>query len=96
MKNLGRKLMAVGLGSAALISVSIYAATAKKPEPQQWTPGCVASVPKSWGAFRGGSAQSGLAFEDGTGTLRFLTNIPCGGTPTVTLEIHRTVDPPSN
>jgi hypothetical protein len=96
MKNLGRKVIAVGLVGAALISVRIYAATAKKPEPQQWTPGCVAAVPKSWGVFRGGSAQSGLAFEDGTGTLRFLTSIPCGGTPTVTLEIRRTAEQPSN
>jgi hypothetical protein len=96
MKNLGRKVIAAGLVSAALISVRIYAATASKPESQQWTPGCVASVPRSWGVFRGGSTQTGLAFEDGAGTLRFLTNIPCGGTPTVSLEIHRTPAPPSN
>ena len=42
------------------------------------------------GEFKGGDAQSGLAFEDNTGTLRFLTNIPCGGTPQVALEVHRT------
>jgi hypothetical protein len=52
---------------------------------------CVAGVPKAWGQYRGGSAQSGLAFEDANGTLRFLTNIPCGSaTPTVALEIRRT------
>jgi hypothetical protein len=49
----------------------------------------VAAIPKSWGQFKGGDAQSGQAFEDNTGTLRFLTNIPCGGTPLVALEVRR-------
>jgi len=57
--------------------------------PQFGDSACYAAVPKSWGQFRGGSAQSGLAFEDSAGTLRFLTNIPCGGTPIVALEIRR-------
>lgn len=82
--------MVVGLVLVALVSLKIHAATPKKIEPQLWTPGCVASVPKSWGAYKGGSAQSGLAFEDTAGTLRFLTNIPCDGTPPVALEIRRT------
>jgi hypothetical protein len=75
----------------ALLSFKVYAASPKpQPQPQVWTPGCVASVPKSWGTFRGASAQSGLAFEDPNGTIRFLTNIPCDGIPSVSLEIHRT------
>jgi hypothetical protein len=75
----------------ALLSFKAYAASPKpQPQPQVWTPGCVASVPKSWGTFRGASAQSGLAFEDSSGTIRFLTNIPCDGIPSVSLEIHRT------
>jgi len=73
-------------------TVRLYAKAPKKPELQVWPPGCAASVPRSWGVFRGGSAQSGLAFEDSAGTLRFVTNIPCDGTPTVALEIHRTAD----
>lgn len=60
-----------------------------RPQPQFGDSACYAAVPKSWGQFRGGSAQSGLAFEDNAGTLRFLTNIPCGGTPIVALEIRR-------
>jgi hypothetical protein len=52
--------------------------------------------PKILGAFRGASAQSGLAFEDGAGTIRFLTNIPCDGVPIVSLEIHRTADNPNS
>jgi len=75
----------------ALLSFKVYAASPKpQPQPQVWTPGCVASVPKPWGTFRGASTQSGLAFEDSSGTIRFLTNIPCDGIPSVSLEIHRT------
>jgi hypothetical protein len=47
-------------------------ATAPAPQTSQ----CVATVPKTWGGYRGGSAQSGLAFEDSNGTLRFITNLP--------------------
>jgi len=83
-------IMLTALAIVALVSLKIHAATTKKSGPQLWTPGCVATVPKSWGAYKGGSAQSGLAFEDTAGTLRFLTNIPCDGTPVVALEIRRT------
>jgi hypothetical protein len=79
--------------AVALLSFKVYAASPKPvqpPQPQIWTPGCIASVPKTWGTFRGASAQSGLAFEDSSGTIRFLTNIPCDGIPSVSLEIHRT------
>ena len=65
------------------ISLKLYAASPKFPAPQVWSPGCVASVPKSWGAFRGASTESGFAFEDGSGTLLFVTNVPCDGTPVV-------------
>jgi hypothetical protein len=78
------------------ISLKIYAASPKIPAPQVWSPGCVASVPKSWGAFRGASTQSGFAFEDSAGTLRFVTNVPCDGTPVVALEIRRTVGNAAN
>jgi hypothetical protein len=72
-----------------LISFRMYASIPNAPKPQTWTPGCVASVPRSWGTFKGASTQSGLAFEDSAGTLRFLTNIPCDGSPVVALEIRR-------
>jgi hypothetical protein len=43
------------------------------------------------GAYKGGSAQSGLAFEDSAGALRFLTNLPCDGSAAaVALQIRRT------
>jgi len=87
-----RKVLFGSLLLVLPLSLTIYAASAKKSSPQVWSPGCVASVPKSWGQFRGGAAQTGLAFEDGAGTLRFLTDIPCGGTPVVKLEIRRTAE----
>ena len=59
MKKPNRNVMFAGLVLTALVSLKIYAATPKKPEPQVWTPGCVASVPRSWGTFRGASTQSG-------------------------------------
>lgn len=88
MKKTTYQIAAVTLLLAAVVSLKMYAASPKKPAPQVWTPGCVASVPKSWGTFKGASTQSGRAFEDSAGTLRFLTNIPCDGTPVVSLEIH--------
>ena len=75
-----------------LLSLKVRAASPKS-EPQMFAPGCVASVPKAWGTFRGASTQSGLAFEDANGTIRFLTNIPCQGVPSVALQIHRTDKP---
>ncbi len=54
--------------------------TAVPPVHAQWqaseTGLCVASVPKSWGEFRGASGY-GLAFEDQDGTIRFLRNPSC-------------------
>ena len=95
MRTLDKTMVAAFL-VIACISLKIYAVTPKRPAPQIWTPGCVASVPKAWGIYRGGSAQSGPAFEDSGGTPRFLTNIPCDGTPAVALEIRRAGgNPPS-
>ena len=53
---------------------------------------CVSTIPTAWGEYRGGSAQSGLAFEDSNGTLRFITNLPCGAVPNVALEIRRSAN----
>jgi hypothetical protein len=53
-------------------------------------PVCVSQIPSSWGEFKGGSEQSGFAFQDNAGTLRFITSVPCGAIPQIALEIHRT------
>lgn len=44
---------------------------------------CIVAVPKAWGEFKGGSAF-GLAFEDQSGTLRFMLHPACGGVNTPT------------
>jgi len=51
---------------------------------------CVSYIPAEWGEFKGGNQQSGLAFQDHTGTLRFVTSLPCDATPQPALEIRRT------
>ena len=51
---------------------------------------CVSYIPAEWGDFKGGNQQSGLAFQDHTGTLRFVTNLPCDSTPQPALEVRRT------
>jgi hypothetical protein len=38
---------------------------------------CVTVVPKSWGAFKGGS-DYGLAFQDDQGVIRFVLHPTCG------------------
>ena len=89
MKILSKASTLAIIALLALIACRLYTTKAAPTPAQFWTPGCVATIPKAWGQFKGGDAQSGLAFEDNTGTLRFLTNIPCGGTPLVALEVRR-------
>jgi hypothetical protein len=57
---------------------------------------CAAQVPRAWGEFKGGSSQSGLAFQAPDGTLRFVTNLPCGAQPVIALKIIRTEKGSSN
>jgi hypothetical protein len=91
-----KKFLAFASGAVltllAVLAIQLRATRATPGPTQLWSPGCVATIPKSWGQFKGGDAQSGLAFEDNTGTLRFLTNIPCGATPSVALEVRRSSD----
>lgn len=51
---------------------------------------CVSQVPETRGQFKGGSEQTGIAFEDSHGTIRFVTNFPCNSTvPPVALVVKR-------
>jgi hypothetical protein len=91
-KRLELAVVSIVLLATFLFVLKVYSSKTVEARPQLLQFGdsaCYATVPKSWGQFRGGSAQCGLAFEDSAGTLRFLTNIPCGGTPIVALEIRR-------
>ena len=74
-----------------LVIVKLFCAEKTKAAGQNAFGVCVSQVPQAWGQFKGGSQQTGLAFEDTHGTLRFITNFPCNSaTPTVALEIRRT------
>ena len=79
---------------AVLVSgfVAYFLARKTSADPQLGIdqPMCISQIPSSWGEFKGGSEQSGFAFQDSAGTLRFVTNVPCGATPQIALEIHRT------
>jgi hypothetical protein len=75
---------------SARITVSARADARAIAAPQDSQ--CISIVPKAWGEYRGGSAQSGLSFEDSSGTLRFVTNLPCGAVPIVALEIRRSAN----
>ena len=60
-------------------SGSTVHAQEKGPEPVN----CMVSVPKSWGEYKGASTY-GLAFEDQSGTLRFLLHPTCGNLNSLT------------
>jgi hypothetical protein len=89
MKRIALRAAAV-LGLILLASMCM-AVRSTKADPQISTFGspCVSYVPQAWGENKGGSYQTGLAFQDGKGTLRFVTNMPCDGTPLPVLEIRR-------
>jgi hypothetical protein len=89
MKKIGLRMIVV-----ALVVIAGWLWT-KKPESKVHAQGmlgqtCVSYVPKAWGTYRGGSQQSGLSFEDSTGTLRFVTQLPCNGEAIPALVIQRT------
>jgi len=82
--------MLLRFSAVALLVLLISASLEVKANPQT-TYGCtcVSYIPAEWGEFKGGNQQSGLAFQDRTGTLRFVTNLPCDATPQPALEIRR-------
>jgi hypothetical protein len=95
------RLAAVALifasGTIASHFIGARASAATKPSAAplsapQWDSDaqCTSKIPRAWGDFKGGSTQSGLAFQAPDGTLRFVTNVPCGSEPTVALKIIRT------
>ena len=88
-----KKLRVFAVASVVLVFAALWVTRVRaKPHTAveaQLNGPCVSFVPREWGLYRGGSAQTGLAFEDTTGTLRFVTNLPCGATPVVVLEVRR-------
>ena len=82
-------------GAPHAVSAATLAVPAGTPQFDSETQ-CVANVPRAWGEYKGGSSQSGLAFQAQDGTLRFLTNLPCGSQPVIALKIVRTEKGSSN
>jgi hypothetical protein len=68
-----------------------YARKTKAAPQQMFQAQCRSFVPLEWGEYKGSSSGFGLAFQDSSGTLRFVTNVTCEGVPTVALEIRRTM-----
>jgi hypothetical protein len=88
------RMVAIKAGVFVLLVIVLFVsfyARRTKAAPQDVFPqaACLVYVPQLWGDYKGGSQQSGLAFQDKAGTLRFLTSLPCGGVPLVALEIRR-------
>ncbi|MGB7436724.1 MAG: hypothetical protein WBR26_26745 [Candidatus Acidiferrum sp.] len=52
-------------------------------------PACRSFVPSEWGEYKGSSSGFGVAFQDSSGTLRFVTNVTCESVPTIALQIQR-------
>lgn len=95
MKKMGMRIISV-VALVLLASAWLHDRELKaEPQAGYGQAACVSYIPRAWGEYRGGSQQSGLAFEDANGTLRFVTNVPCEGTPLVALELRRTPASPS-
>lgn len=60
------------------------------PAPTSTSAHCVVNVPREWGEYVSAD-RYGVSFKDESGTLRFVTQLPCGldVTPHVALEIRR-------
>ena len=82
------------LAGAALILAVNHSHLRVVHAQAMYAPGCVTSVPKTWGSFHGIS-EDGMAFEDAEGTIRVISHPICGNglpssvTPRVDLEIRR-------
>lgn len=67
----------------------VTAAAKTAPQSSFAQAACRSYVPPEWGEYKGSSSGFGVAFEDSSGTLRFVTNVACEGVPPVALMIQR-------
>jgi hypothetical protein len=81
------------IAAVVLLTVAnwFFARKTKAAPQQMFQAQCRSFIPLEWGDFKGSSSGFGLAFQDSTGTLRFVTNATCEGVPPVALEIRRTM-----
>ena len=89
MKRMAAKLFCTTL-LILLVTAALNVGSSKAVPQITYGYTCLSYIPAAWGEYKGGNQQSGLAFEDNTGTLRFVTNLPCDSTPQPALEIRRT------
>ena len=87
------RLLVVGV--LILTAANWFYARKAKAAPQLvfGQPACKSYVPPNWGEYKGSSEHYGVVFEDSSGTLRFVTNVPCEATPQIALEIRRSAPP---
>ena len=64
-------------------------------QPKQFPYPCTVLIPADWGEYAGTATGAGMVFEDSSGTLRIISDIPCSidggvsGTPRIIAEIRR-------
>ena len=83
------------LAVLALIAAALHPRRTAADPQIAFGAACVSYVPQAWGEYKGGTYQTGLAFEDSKGTLRFVTNVTCEAVPQPALEIRRTASTPN-
>lgn len=64
-------------------------------QQQQFPPPCEVTIPSEWGDLKGVSEKIGMVFEDKSGTIRVISDMPCTtpgavlSRPLVQVEIRR-------
>jgi hypothetical protein len=88
---MNRLLNLLTLVLALLLIIGFSRPAATIAQAQTATARCNVKIPAEWGAFKGASDQFGLVFEDSSGTIRTVTQMPCGldNAPNLALEARR-------
>jgi hypothetical protein len=89
---MSRKITPLLILSLFLLTAAnwLYARKAKAaPQASFGQAACRSYVPQEWGEYKGNSEHYGIVFQDSSGTLRFVTNVPCEATPQIALEVRR-------
>ena len=85
------KMILLGLVLLSGFTIAFVGKARSSPLPSMSTNAhCVVNVPREWGEYVSAD-RYGVSFKDESGTLRFVTQLPCGldVTPHVALEIRR-------
>ena len=91
---LGQLCMLLLAGIAGGVVGRMHTAPVSVHAQEKDVTSCMVVVPRSWGDYKGGSSY-GLAFQDQSGTLRFVAHPICGNglspmqAPLVDLKVER-------